>query len=311
MRSVIPLSHFACPECGVLIGAACRNASGVDRLPHLRRVLLWAAGVLVTIACGRHHRASWTLPDVVAVTQAIEDDRQDEDHRMVDIGRANDDELVLSVSMMELQQLITAAARTNGGRSLDLSDVAAQAEGLGSELRKAHRMTSLLRNGLQRPSDADSSSPTRPTPEQAQIWQELHGNQELRDRAVSRDQTVGTHQRQAAGRPAAWRIGEYLPNGYFLAHRAETDARTDGEHGLIQVHGWAAVPEAVPDILRSWSTPAARPITVTWAVEAPAARSWSRRPNGSRLRSRSRPIWATWCTADAATVIRRGISVSP
>src|SRR5262249_45041702 len=80
---------------------------------------------------------------------------------------------------------------------------------------------------------------------------------------------------------AAWLISQYLPNGYFLAHRAEADARHDGEHTQLQVHGWTAVPEAVPDILRQWTIPADRPITVDWHVEVPRPRR--RLPEGGYL----------------------------
>ena len=70
------ICDFACPVCKVFNGDSCRTSDGADRLPHLRRMLLPVAELLVILAYGRRHYAAQTLPDALAVAQLAADHRE-------------------------------------------------------------------------------------------------------------------------------------------------------------------------------------------------------------------------------------------
>ncbi|MGI5170317.1 hypothetical protein ACQEU3_38790 [Spirillospora sp. CA-253888] len=277
--------HFICPRCGATGGNPCQTSSGAARPSHWQRLLLDRAQKLVALACGEDHAAVGAMSSAVDLAQTAPDrpgrpgPPPTDDTAPGSVSSKTADHLELSVltRSADILRLVAAGLEHHSGRSLDLSGLTGQAQGLGQDLEHAHTMAQLRHQGLARPGDADPGQPEPPTPEQAQVWKELHGNQVLRERTARRDHVAAERTRALPVssrrwpdlQPVRWHVSAYLPSGHYLAERHTADARPQGEGTRPDLYGWAAVPEAVPEMLRQWSIPPDRAVHIDWAVEPP------------------------------------------
>ena len=257
--------QFYCPVCDVPVYEACRTPAGTERISHARRILLAVAERLVQFACGGEHRAAHAVVSAITLAQMLTIGRDDVEE--ADPQRADFAEKLTLVNALDLEQLIADALTARNGRSLELGGAIDKVKALKADLEVAHVMTHARQRGLQRPADADPDWPDPPTPEQARIWEELHHNQRLRGRAACRDRAADATTPREPGPAMRWDIRDYLANGTYVAHHAGTGV--DDSEGAQQVHGWAPVPEAVPDMLRQWSIPPDRPLAIDWHVDPP------------------------------------------
>ncbi|MFI6519837.1 hypothetical protein ACIBF1_30055 [Spirillospora sp. NPDC050679] len=277
--------HFICPRCHAVGGNPCQTSSGATRPPHWQRLLLDRAQKLVALACGEDRATVGAVSSAVDLAQAAtarpgrsaSPSTDDTASGSVSSKTADHLELAVLTRSVEILSLVAAGLEHHSGRSLDLSELTVQARGFGQDLEHAHTMAQLRHRGLARPEDVDPRQPEPPTPEQAQVWKELHDNQVLRERTARRDHIAAeraqalplSSRRWPNVHPVHWRVSAYLPSGHYLAERQTADARPQGEGAQPDLYCWAAVPEAVPDMLRQWSIPPDRAVRVDWAVEPP------------------------------------------
>jgi hypothetical protein len=154
-----------------------------------------------------------------------------------------------------LQRLVRHVLEAVDGRTLSLEDLQLQCEDMRKALAQARDSARLLRDGLTRPDDAPMPERILPSSDEAQVWRELGELAHIRDRIHQRDQAASS---RWPGTPAdSWRVDGPRANGVF--HATSDDSFT--------VRGWAETPEAVADVLRTWSVPAGAPVTINWAAQ--------------------------------------------
>ncbi|MEV0589433.1 hypothetical protein [Nonomuraea sp. NPDC050310] len=142
------------------------------------------------------------------------------------------------------------------GHSLTLTREQTQARAFADTLRHLQHAITLVSTDQTDPDDE------APTLDALQRRQEREINTELRERARGRDHVAERHTDHDLA-AAHWIVTRYRPNGRFEAVRVDDNDRHGDPHD-----GWAAVPAAVPALLRDWSVPACRPAKVTWRKNA-------------------------------------------
>ncbi|MGV9601320.1 hypothetical protein ACWDR1_32140 [Streptosporangium sandarakinum] len=263
-------AHLGCPSCSAPAGHDCRRRDGRPRLPHLHRaalalaiaVLAWiterfitadVAGNLRLLIEAEHtlgpHRGARRLS--AAPGSSGEDSPAGTDRRP-----APEWERQMLLLAARLQLSVQNILAILNGRSLTMTEERDQAGAFYDTLVHLQRAMDLLPENEHGPAGP-------PTLHDLQRRQERTLNKQLIAR-VRRRAELPQHRPDLRLPPARWQITRYDRNGCF-------EARLDDDHGLLGplYGGWAAVPEAVAELLSAWSVPARRPVEITWQCATP------------------------------------------
>ncbi|MFI6883707.1 hypothetical protein [Streptosporangium canum] len=241
---------MGCPRCGVQAQEYCRRDDGRSRaIPHVKRLTLIIAHHLITIAVPAD-RETAVVHDALLLLQATAALKASDGP---DGKKEQESEVLLQTARLQLH--VQRALATVNGHTLNVREQMEQAGDLYETLVLTRRTAELLHDDQIQPSHAIIEPPTL---QEVRSWQELIFNDELRQRTKKRE-TIAISGQDPQLAPACWHITCHEPNGYF-------EARHRDERGLLgpAYCGWVPVPEAIPEVLRRWSVPAARPIDVTW-----------------------------------------------
>lgn len=240
-----------CPRCHMPPETFCQTRTGTHRLPHARRLLLAVGRALVDASLYDGHPL-----DVAETLAELEPDGWSaQRHRRID----DDDEFVAYRSIRRLQGLIMRVLDTIDGRTLDLTELKAQATTLAAGIDRARAAAGFVQMEPVQVSETVPGQvpkavlPDLPTPEQAHDCLVQREHDDLRGRLEARRAVAAKRRR---GAPVAWEVTAYYANGVFRGQRS------DG----FTVDGRAQLPEAVDDVLRD-RTPAEGQVQVTWSVD--------------------------------------------